>query len=238
MDTYEDRAFATNLVVGLLVIAIVAGLAIVTAFFLSKESPLARTYALRVRFADVAGLKVGAPVTLMGAGVGRVEAMLLAGPEPPRFPSSSWIAELAVRDEPWIHERLTTTTAFTVQPESVFGNKYVNATFGDGGEPLAPGAVVQGAVGAGIDAKTFDKLSLALDNLADASKTLKQALNEQNRDEIKATLDDMSKTAHNLANVTERMKAGMDSWTETMEKLRFWKGWFGNDGERKKPQPQ
>jgi ABC-type transporter Mla subunit MlaD len=274
MDAYEDRSFRTNFAVGLMVVLLLAGLAAVATFFLSKESPLTRTYPLRVRFADVAGLKTGAPVTLMGAAVGRVEAMIVAAPEPPRFPGSSWLVELAVRDEPWIRERLTTASTFAVQPESVFGNKYVNATFGDGGTPLAPGAVVEGAVGAGIDARTFDKLSLALENLSgaaaelrsmlasppaaidgtvpkpapnlkevvanldetlrntsEASRALKEALTDENQAKMKQTFDDLSTSAKNLANVTERMKTSMDSWGETMDRMRFWRGWFG-DGRK------
>src|SRR6185436_7716389 len=103
LDMYEDRSFRTNFLVGLLTIAVVAALAVVVAFFLAKERPLAQTYALRVRFADVAGLKTGAPVTLQGAGIGRVESLHIDG----AGGRTSWVARLAIRDEPWIREHLT-----------------------------------------------------------------------------------------------------------------------------------
>jgi ABC-type transporter Mla subunit MlaD len=291
LDMYEDRSFRTNFLVGLLTIAVVAGLAVVVAFFLAKERPLAQTYAVRVRFADVAGLKSGAPVTLQGAGVGRVESLHIDG----AGGRTSWVARLAIRDEPWIRDHLTTTSSFSLVSESVFGNRYVNATFGDAGRPLVPEAEVEGIVGAGIDARTFEKLSTALENLSGAaaelkgllaeepiepvlsapggsmvegpsgatatakpnlrralgnldntlsnasaaSTALKEALSEENQVKVKTTFDDLSKAAANLANVTERMKSGMDSWAETMEKMRFWRGWFGGgDDEKKKKEEE
>ncbi len=289
MDMYEDRSFRTNFAVGLLTIAIGLGLGAVVQFFIAKERPLSKSYAISVRFADVAGLKTGAPVTLMGAGIGRVERLELVGPAPPRYPESAWAAHLQIQDAPWVREKLTTRSTFTVQPESVFGNKFVNVTFGDGGEPIPPGAVIPGTVAAGIDARTFDKLSVALDNLsgaagelrsilaapppssgtngdpepgaasasaqpnlretvasldrtlknaAEASQVLKEALSTENQGKVKQTFDDVSKSAANLANVTERMKTGMDSWAETMERMRFWHGWFGNNDEEKKKQEE
>jgi ABC-type transporter Mla subunit MlaD len=263
----ERPHFKAYFAVGLLTIAMLAGAAGVVVFLLAKESPLDRTFPVRVRFADVSGLKIGAPVQLQGAYVGRVAAIALADPEPPRFPRSEWRVELALRaDDDALRRKLTSTSFFSIQAESVFGNKYVNATFGDGGAPLAPGAVVEGAVGAGIDARTFEKLSIALDNLsgaaaelrgilgpeggggepgaanvrtilanldrslanaATASAALKDAVSEENQAQIRKTFDDLSKSAENLANVTERTKQGMDAWAETLEKMKFWKNWFG-----------
>ena len=93
----------------------------------------------------------------------------------------------------------------------------------------------------------FDKLEETLKNTAEATRVLREALSAENQTQVKQTFDDLSKSAANLANVTERMKAGMDSWAETMEKMRFWRGWFGNgkeeekkkkEGEKEKPQAQ
>jgi ABC-type transporter Mla subunit MlaD len=291
MDAYEDRAFRTNFAVGLLMLAALLAAAGVIGFFLAKESPLAATWTLDVRFADVAGLKVGAPVTLQGAHIGRIEALLLDGPRPPRFPRTEWVARLAVRDEPWIRSHLTAESTFSVMPESLFGNKFVNATFGEGGAPLASGSVVQGSVAAGIDARTFDKLSVALDNLsgaaaelrgilsaasaatqsptgtaavgvdggppearaapslrdtlanldeairntAETTRALKEALSEDNQVKVKQTFDDLSSSAANLSTVTARMKTGMEAFDESMQRLRFWRNWFGGpDGERER----
>jgi len=282
-------------------IAALVASAVVIGFFLSKESPLSATYAIDIRFDDVAGLKEGAPVTLQGAHVGRVEALSLVEKDPPRFLRSSWVARVAIRDEPWIRSKLTPASTFAVQPESLFGNKFVNVTFGEEGPPLAPGSVVQGVVAAGVDARTFDKLSVALDNFsgaaaelrgilasatggapsggttavgatgtahvgvdgqppeapsataqkapsiqatlanldetlkntAESTRALKEALSTENQEKAKTTFDDLSKSAANLAQVTERMKSGMDSWSETMERLRFWRGWFGEGGNNR-----
>src|SRR5688572_25905033 len=96
LDMYEDRSFRTNFLVGLLTIVVMAGLAGVVTFFLGKERPLAQTYAVRVRFADVAGLKTGAPVTLQGAGIGRVESLHIDAGDG----HTAWVARLAIRDEP------------------------------------------------------------------------------------------------------------------------------------------
>jgi ABC-type transporter Mla subunit MlaD len=272
----DERAGRTAyFAVGLLTIAVVLAAAGAIGFLLAKESPLERTYPIHVRFDDVSGLKLGAAVVLQGAYIGRVDAIRLGNPAPPRFPHPAWEVELALRaDFPELRERLTSASRFTIQSESVFGNKYIYATFGEQGAPLAPGAVVAGEVGAGIDARTFEKLSAALDNLsgaagelrsvlaapaeapagatataaaatapnlrsmlanldrtltntAQASDVLKEAVSEENQAKIRKTFDDLSKSAENLANVTERTKQGMDSWAETLEKMRFWKGWFG-----------
>jgi ABC-type transporter Mla subunit MlaD len=268
----ERTGFRAHFAVGLLTIALLAAGAVVIGFFLAKESPLERTIPIGVRFADVSGLKIGAPVELQGYYVGRVTAIALADPQPPRFPRSEWEAVLAIRaDDPALRRKLTETTVFSIQAESVFGNKYVNATFGDGGAELAPGVVVPGAVGAGIDARTFEKLSVALDNLsgaaaelkstlggvagpdgasgapnlkeilanldttlknsAEASVVLKDAVSPENQAKLKQTFDDLSKSAQNLANVTDRTKQGMDSWAELMDRLKFWNRWFRKPDE-------
>jgi ABC-type transporter Mla subunit MlaD len=264
----ERRGFGFFFATGLFSIAALIAVAATLGFLYSKEAPIRETFPLRVRFADVSGLRLGAPVMLQGAHIGRVASLRLADPEPPRFKTSGWEVELAIRaDDADIRRKLTTTSVFTIQPESVFGNKYVNASFGDGGAALEPRAVIEGAVGAGIDARTFEKLSSALENLsgaaaelrgliaedaasgrpnirnslakldstlanaAEASAILKEALSIENQTKMRQTFDDLSKSAANLANVTERMKAGMDSWAETIEKMKFWKGWFGGNGK-------
>ena len=277
MDAYEDRPTRTALAVGLLTIAVLAGLAFAVAFFLAKERPLAKTFPIAVRFADIAGLKSGAPVTLMGLPIGRVEAFTIEPLTEAEGGGAAWRVDLAIRDEPLTRSQLTTRTTFAVQPESLFGNKFVNASFGEGGRPLAPGAVVAGTVAAGIDARAFEKLSTALDNLSGAaaelksllapsgtaaigttptaapnlreamanlgatldntskaSTALKEALSDENQTKVRQTFDDISRSASNLANVTERMKTGMDTWNDTMEKMRFWRGWFGNDKTKDK----
>lgn len=268
----ERSGTRAYLAVGVLTIAVAVGLASTIAFFLAKERPLESTYPIDVRFSDVSGLKVGAPVLLQGAYIGRVEGVRLADPAPPAFPHSDWAVRLALRaDDAELRRKLTTNSVFTIQSESVFGNKYVNATFGDTGEVLEPGRTVKGVVGAGIDARTFEKLSSALENLsgaaaelrnmlgepgdparpnlrvvignldrtfanaAEASVTIKEALSEENQARMKQTFEDLSKAAQNLANVTERTKQGMDSWAETIERMKFWKGWFGNgEGDEKR----
>jgi ABC-type transporter Mla subunit MlaD len=276
MDAFEDRPARTSIAVGLMTLAVLAGLAAVIGFFLEKESPFARSWPVYVDFADVAGLKPGAPVTLMGASIGRVDGIRLAPAAAGR--GARWQVALALRDEPWIHDAITTRTSFAVQPESLFGNKYVNASFGEGGAPLQAAASVDGTVAAGVDARTFEKLSSALENLSgaaadlrallapptatagaagvtataapnlreamanldvtlrnasEATTALKEALSAENQAKMKQTFDDISKSAANLSNVTERMKAGMDSWADTMEKMRFWKGWFKDEKKDK-----
>jgi phospholipid/cholesterol/gamma-HCH transport system substrate-binding protein len=273
MDAFEDRPTRTSIAVGLLALATLGALAWAIAFFLAKERPLAATYAIEVRFADVGGLRPGAPVTLAGLAIGRVDGLAIdsSGPE------TRWRAALSLRDEPWIRREITPRTSFALVAESVFGNKYVNASFGEGAAPLADGAVVDGAVGAAIDARAFEKLSSALENLSgaaaelrsllatptssalaggatataqpnvreaianldatlrnttDASGALKDALSPENQAKTRQTFDDISKSAANLAVVTERMKTGMESWNDTMEKMRFWRGWFGG-GDKK-----
>lgn len=261
----ERVGFRMHFAVGLLTIGVIGAVAIAVGFLLAKESPLDRTYSIGVRFSDVSGLKIGAPVQLQGSYVGRVTAIVLADPAPPRFPQSDWEAVLAIRaDDEALRRKLTSASLFTIQAESVFGNKYVNATFGDGGEELKPGAVIPGAVGAGIDARTFEKLSSALENLsgaaaelkgilgdvspnattataslrgiignldttlknsAEASLVLKDAISPENQAKIKQTFEDLSKSAQNLANVTERTKQGMDSWADLIEKMKFWNRW-------------
>src|SRR5437868_4024317 len=122
----EERVgLRAHFAVGLLTIAVVSAVAVAVGFFLAKESPLERTFSVGVRFADVSGLKIGAPVQLQGWYVGRVTQIVLADPAPPRFPRSDWEAVLALRaDDEGLRRKLTSTSVFTIQAESVFGNKY------------------------------------------------------------------------------------------------------------------
>src|SRR5689334_21652671 len=140
----DDRAgFRVHVVVGLFTIAVGAGIFAVLAFLAAKEASLERTYRVRVRFGDVSGLKIGAPVQLQGSPVGRVTAISLADPPPPRFPLTDWGVDLALRaHDATLRSLLTSASVFSIQSEGVFGNKYVNATFGDSGAELAPGSIV------------------------------------------------------------------------------------------------
>ncbi len=76
-------------------------------------------------------------------------------------------------------------------------------------------------------------MAAGADDKAAGGQVLKEALSAENQAQIRKTLDDLSTAAENLANVTTRMRQGMDSWAETIERMKFWKGWFGQDEERK-----
>ncbi len=263
----EDRSFRVNLAVGLFTIAVLAAVAGAIGFFASREAAakIAEPHRIFVRFDDVAGLRNGAQVTLAGRWVGYVEGVRVAPPAPPAFPRGGWEVTLAV-DPRWKSE-LRRDSTYAIVSESIFGNKYVNVTFGERGESLAYGTVIEGVVAGGLDARTLGKLSGALDDLsasakelrlllaeetperdptrgpnlrsilvnlettltnsAEASAVLKEALSEENQARMKQTFTDFETAGRNLAEVTARMKTGMDDWASTLEKMKFWKGWFG-----------
>ncbi len=225
----EQRSARVNLIVGLFAIAVLAGGGYVVWFMLGKEAPISHSYRVRDRFEDVGGLRHGAPVTLMGAHIGHVDRMYIVGAEPPKFPQTSWEVVLALRDEPWVKEQVREDSSFSIVSENpIISTKYVNVTFGTKAAPeLGPDSVVGGTVGAGFDSRTFTKLDQTLTNAVEATNILRDALREENQNMIRTALDDIAKAAKNLSEVTERMKAGMDSWSQTIENMKFWKGWFG-----------
>jgi phospholipid/cholesterol/gamma-HCH transport system substrate-binding protein len=124
--------------VGVMAVVAVAIL-VVLIFLLSGRGGLFRkTALLRTYVDDSSSLKVGAPVRLNGIEVGNVTAVQLSGLNDPRR-----TVEVVMQVQRDFFPRITADSEASVNPEGVFGDKYVNITRGSAPETVSPGGEIR-----------------------------------------------------------------------------------------------
>jgi phospholipid/cholesterol/gamma-HCH transport system substrate-binding protein len=205
-----DHRFRYNFWVGLFALVILAAVGVTIAFFLRRENPFRKTYHIFVRFEDVGGLKMGAPVKLSGAFVGNVRGISVAAPDR-RWKKPGYRVKLEIGGEPYIQRWIRSDSVISIRSDSLFAEKFVNISFGRQGQMLTDGTEVDGIVAASIDSRTFQDLSLALKNVQQVTEELKEILGygdatPTDRPNLKSALVNLDSTLKNTAQITEEFK--------------------------------
>ncbi len=132
-------------VLALLGIGIVAG-----ASLLRGAGVLQPRVKVRVAFADIAGLREGAPVRLAGLDVGVVDRISIAG-DAPRHE-----VVLAIVDRPELRRWIREDSRIEITADNLLGSKHVAIGFGSTGKPLGHGDLVVGSSPIGFEAILAD----------------------------------------------------------------------------------
>jgi phospholipid/cholesterol/gamma-HCH transport system substrate-binding protein len=167
-------------------------LAGVVVFLIGKESNLfEQQVSLSTSFANVSGLKAGAPVRLSGLDVGVVTGI--------RFPDAAAQAKidvfLKVRKD--VTSRITTESVANIESRGLLGDKIIDITAETKGKPLAEGAVIPGATPRGLD----NMIKTAEDIIAearDATIKLKEIFVKLGDDKLHANIRDAVGSARNI----------------------------------------
>jgi len=117
----------TQLKVGIFLLAVLALFGIGLFTVGSHKKYFQRQYTLWVRFSDVGGLIIGAPVRLAGVTVGRVSAIRF----PPVIDQKKVIVELKINAG--VKERIREDSSAMVRTMGLLGDKYVEITMGSPG---------------------------------------------------------------------------------------------------------
>jgi phospholipid/cholesterol/gamma-HCH transport system substrate-binding protein len=134
--------------VGLMAVAAIAIL-VVLVFVMSGSGALFRKRAtVRTFVDDSASLKIGAPVRLNGIDIGNVDAVGLSGlAEPGRT------IEVVMKVNREALARIPVDSQSSINPEGVFGDKYVNITRGKSAQAVADGGEIPS-----LDTREFQEI--------------------------------------------------------------------------------
>jgi phospholipid/cholesterol/gamma-HCH transport system substrate-binding protein len=134
--------------VGLMAIVAIAILVMLVFLLTGRGGLFRKTDQLRTFVDDSASLKIGAPVRLNGIEVGSVEAVRLSGTNDPRR-----TVEVVMQVQRDFLSRIPTDSQASLNPEGVFGDKYVNITRGTAPQPVSPGGEIRS-----LDTKEFQEV--------------------------------------------------------------------------------
>jgi phospholipid/cholesterol/gamma-HCH transport system substrate-binding protein len=185
-------------------IFVLLGLAIfVFAIFSIGDLNLLRSgYFIRVRFDDIAGLTIGAPVELIGVKIGEVKSISIVEDKD----KDEKIVELKV----WIKNGYTIkeTAAVRLRRLGLMGEQYVHFTMGKKGSPdLKEGDVLYGEDLVGIDEVTREVYEAAQE-----FKATLTGINEVTKDpkfhsDLKEIAENTKNASKNLEDLTADLKA-------------------------------
>jgi phospholipid/cholesterol/gamma-HCH transport system substrate-binding protein len=134
--------------VGVMALGAIAIL-VVAVFLVSGRGGFFRKRAqIRSYVDDSASLKVGAPVRLNGIDVGNVAAVRLSG-----LPDAGRTIEVVMDVERSMVARIPEDSQSSINPEGVFGDKYVNITRGQSQKPVAEGGEIRS-----LDTREFQEI--------------------------------------------------------------------------------
>ncbi len=146
-------------------------LAMVVIFMLGGEHRfLERNYTIYSQFESISGLRVGAPVQLAGLKIGYVNDIRL----PKDLNEKLMTVILKIRKE--FQDRIREDSTATIETQGLLGDKFIYVTMGSEDEPIIPD---KGAIEAKVTTSIFslsDKAGEILDNIGEASESIKNAL--------------------------------------------------------------
>ena len=134
--------------VGLMAIVAIAILVMLVFLLTGRGGLFRKTDQLRTFVDDSGSLKVGAPVRLNGIEVGSVEVVRLSGANDP-----GRTVEVVMQVQRDFFSRIPTDSQASLNPEGVFGDKYVNITRGSAPQAVSPGGEIRS-----LDTKEFQEV--------------------------------------------------------------------------------
>ncbi len=186
-------AKSKDLVVGLFVLAGIAFTAF-TVFLLGDEKRLFETdVTLETSFADVQGLKPGAPVRMGGIDIGTVE---LVGYRDEQEDTNIYVSMSIVRSEA---RRIKTDSKARVQTRGLLGDKMVEITLGKDGGDIADGAQLPSEVPKDVFSRVDEIAKKADVVMGDVQKVSSELANEDLHRDIRETAASLNKIAQQIA---------------------------------------
>jgi phospholipid/cholesterol/gamma-HCH transport system substrate-binding protein len=177
-------------------------------------------YQLLIKFPDASGLLKGSDVLLAGAKIGHVSGG-------PHLASSGQGVEVLVRIFGFV--KIPAGSRFTVGSSGLLGDRFVAVTAPQRiTEDFIPkNSVIEGTRDTGLDDLTkeggalVEDLRTAVQNANDAIEKLnKEALSQENLDNIKSAVENMNKATTALAASTQKVDGVLDKASETMDSTK------------------
>lgn len=217
-----ERQQRFSFIVGSIFLALLAGVIVLGATLLRDAGALRQRMRIEVAFADVSGLRPGAPVRLSGWEVGVVDEVRVD----PR--SARHLVTLSIVDQPAYRHWIRRDSKFQILADNLLGNKHVAISFGSTGTPLENGARVEGASPVGIEAILVD-LRETVANTAGLTKRLGAALAVADGEggglgqtlvRLQQSLEDTGVVTRELKSLFARDSRDPDSLRATLGELR------------------
>lgn len=177
-------------------------------------------YQLLVKFPDASGLLKGSDVLLAGAKIGHVSGG-------PRLAPSGQGVEVPVRIFGFV--KIPAGSRFTVGSSGLLGDRFVAVTAPQRitEESIPKNSVIEGTRDTGIDDLTkeggalVEDLRKAVQNANEAIERLtKEALSQQNLDNIKSAVENLNTATTALAASTQKVDGVLDKASETMDSAK------------------
>lgn len=213
-----------SFVIGALVLVGLAVSIVVGAGLLRDGGVLEARTTIRVAFADVAGLRAGAPVRLAGLDIGTVASIDVATDR------ATHVVTLNLIDRPEYRNWIRRDSRFQITSGNLLGDKHVAISFGESGPPLERGELVVGEPPVGFEAilsdlratvahtrqigERLDAALVAVDG-AEPGQGLADLLGQS-----KQALADLAQVATELKAVFDRDQDGPASLRGTLTDLR------------------
>lgn len=182
-----------DVMVGLFVLAAIlcSGLVI---FLLGDEKRLFESHIMvTTSFADVQGLKAGAPVRMGGIDIGTVDK--IGYTEDASNPNLTVHITLVATEA----RRIRADSKARVQARGLLGDKMVEITKGTQGDPIKAGADIPSEVPKDVFSKVDDIASKADLVMSDVQAVSQQLANEQLHEDIRGTLSSMNRITKQIA---------------------------------------
>ena len=148
-------------------------------------------------YADVQGLSEGAPVRLGGITIGRVSKI---GFIPDMTEPRVRVSILVNTD---FRERIGKDSAATIETQGLLGDKFLSISAGKDLTPLPPGSMIKGVPPANF-AEVLEKAATVVNNTVEIADNINTLLREFRQ----RAFDDVTKTAANVADITDKIKTG------------------------------
>jgi phospholipid/cholesterol/gamma-HCH transport system substrate-binding protein len=209
-----------ELKVGVFVLAGLGVLAVLLVQFGRLGEGFQSYYDLLIKFPDASGLLKGSDVLLAGAKIGHVSGG-------PHLATSGQGVEVPVRIFGFV--KIPAGSRFTVGSSGLLGDRFVSVTAPQRiTEDFVPkNSVIEGTRDTGIDDLTkeggalVEDLRKAVQNANEAiEKLTKEALSQENLDNIKAAVANLNTATTALAASTQKVDGVLDKANETMDSAK------------------
>ena len=188
--------FSLEVKVGI-VVSVTVALILVFLFFLSGYNPFTKSYRIYVLYNFAGGIELGSPVRVAGVKVGKVDQIRFFEPGH-KFEEEPVSIGIRLLIDRRAQEMIRRDSKFYINMAGIIGEKYIEITPGSSQAPvLEDGETVRG-----IDPPRLEQfLSQGYGIFEKLSKKI-ESISEQDKEKLRAMLDNLMVLAENLANFT------------------------------------